>query len=81
MEMGLLFAIIIGFFYLFSLDRLCKNPNESFKKRLIQYSIFIVYEIGLIPLIGIGFMSFHYVMPLAQSAIILVIINIFRYEK
>ena len=78
---AILFAIIIGFFYLFSLDLLCKNPNESFKKRLIQYSIFIVYEIGLIPLIGIGFMSFHYVMPLAQSAIILVIINIFRYEK
>ena len=69
-----LYALLIGYLYLHWQDSIYKRYRNGLVTRFAQFGSFIITEVILIPLTGLFFMLFHWVMPLAESAIIIVFV-------
>ena len=75
-----IYALIVGLVYFIFQDGISKAFGDGLLRRVLQFAMVMLFELLVIPLLGVFIMFFHVVMPLTQSAIIIVFIDILKND-
>ena len=78
---SILIALLLAIVYLLILDSIHKDIKHLILRNVVSFVVFIALEVIFIPCIGLALMRCgHRVLALSYPSVILVFVNLFRYE-